>query len=143
MPPIFHHSNRYMKQIFRNVRRIGLIGIAFITICLALCIGSYGSVAGWEIEALQKEINTRGYQWKAGKTSLSHLSSEERKSMLGLILPKKIQMVPEAMRFALPYSQPTSFDWRNVNGENWITPVKNQKSFTIIARFRAHGVKQM
>jgi hypothetical protein len=100
-----------------KLQRIGLKGMIFIfTICLVLCSGSYTSVAGWDIKSLQKEIDARGYQWKAGKTSLSDLSSEEFKSMLGLKLPRKIQIMPKAMRFALPYGQPTSFDWRNYNG---------------------------
>ena len=111
-----------------KLQRSGSRGIAFaITICLTLCSGSYTSVTGWEIKALQRELYTRGYQWQAGKTSLSDLSSEERKSMLGLKPPGKIQMTPEVMRFTLPYGQPTSFDWRNYNGENWVTPIKNQQ----------------
>jgi len=111
-----------------KLQRSRLTGIAFaITICLTLCSGFYTSATGWEIKALQREIHARGYQWQAGKTSLSDLSSEERKSMLGLKPQEKIQMTPEVMRFALPYGQPTSFDWRNYNGENWVTPIKNQQ----------------
>lgn len=109
--------------------RSGLMGIVFtVIICLALCSGSYTTAAGWEIETLQKEIDARGYEWRAGKTSLSDFSSEERKSMLGLKFPEKIKMIPKEMSFGIPYGQPTSFDWRNYNGGNWITSVKNQQN---------------
>ena len=111
-----------------KLQRSGLMGIVFtVIICLALCSGSYTTVAGWEIGALQKEIDARGYEWRAGKTSLSDLSSEERKSMLGLNFPEKIKMIAKEMRFVIPYGQPTTFDWRNYNGGNWITSVKNQQ----------------
>jgi len=82
--------------------------------------------AGWKIEDLQKEIKVRGYQWKAGRTSISDLSPEEFKSLLTYKLPKNIQMMNAEIRLPIPFALPTSWDWRNYNGENWITPVKNQ-----------------
>lgn len=111
-----------------RLQKNNLIGIVFIfAICLAFSCGSFTSAVGWEIETLQKEINARGYKWKAGETSLSDLSPEEFKSMLGAKLPEKIQMMPAKVKYALPYGLPTSLDWRNYNGGNWITPVKNQR----------------
>lgn len=68
-----------------KLQRTDLKRVIFtFTICLVLCSGSYTAVEGWNIKSLQKEIDVRGYQWKADKTSLSGLSLEERKSMLGL-----------------------------------------------------------
>jgi len=107
-----------------NVPGILLITAVFFQIvCMqAVC------AAGWKIEDLQKEINVRGYQWRAGRTALSDLSPEERKALLTYRFPGKVEMMDEGMRLLAPLTVPLSLDWRNHNGGNWITPVKNQQA---------------
>jgi len=41
------------------------------------------------VEEIQKEINKKKLRWKAGKTSMSELTSEEQKKRLGLIPTKE------------------------------------------------------
>ncbi len=66
-----------------------------IIICLFLWIGrDVNNVSGWEIDALQRKLQEKGAKWTAGETSLSHLSTEEFKQMLGLKLHRQIKAMP-------------------------------------------------
>ena len=105
---------------------------AFILImCLFLWVGTdVNSVSGWEIYSLQAKLQEQGARWTAGETSLSHLTPEEFKQMLGLKIQKQIKAVSPTSRpsrIAIPYAVPSSIDWRDNDGENWVTPIKNQQ----------------
>ncbi len=77
-----------------------------------------------EIARINKMIEEKGYHWTAGKTSVSGLSAEEKKKLLGFIPPSPEvqsripQYVPKGVM-----QLPNSFDWRTRNGT---TPGKNQ-----------------
>ena len=92
-----------------------------------------------------KKINThlkqRNKTWRAGKTSLSSLSYQEKCDMLGedysllggyeyykggiYIISPLIHYKPTIeVNENSPYVQ--NFDWRNRHGKNWLTPVKSQ-----------------
>jgi len=83
---------------------------------------------------LQSAIYSKGYQWVAGSTSVSGLTSEQQKGRLGLrVDPKQlaatakaIQAV-ESMRAAqrAGFGAPAAVDWRNQGGD-WITPIRDQ-----------------
>ncbi len=84
-----------------------------------------------ELGSLQKAIDDQGYDWKAGPTSLSLLPSEEQDRRLGLML------VPEEMeRLAKKIAEmplmaaefPPAWDWRDVDGANWTTAIRDQKA---------------
>lgn len=69
--------------------------------------------------------------WVAGETSVSKLSPEARARLVSLPADTKAWEKAQAKlrsgdRSLLSYSYPASVDWRNVNGQNWTTAVRDQ-----------------
>ena len=72
-----------------------------------------------EIEAIQKKIDEKGYNWTAGRTSVMELSLEERQNLRGLVKPEWYDdwfkgadklVAAEGAYF------PPVFDWRDSAG---------------------------
>ncbi len=88
-----------------------------------------------EIALIRNKIEEKGLSWTAGATSMSELSAEERKKCLGLAVPAG---ETERIRAAIEeenertagdgrvFISSSSWDWRNVSGMDWTTPVKDQ-----------------
>ena len=77
-----------------------------------------------------------GYKTKAGEDSaicttkrgkeigkVTELIGLTEKSVKGTIQERDLETIEPPRT---PLTSPSSFDWRNYNGENWITPIKNQ-----------------
>ncbi|MGB7063147.1 MAG: C1 family peptidase [Candidatus Zixiibacteriota bacterium] len=92
-----------------------------------------------EIEAIQKMVDEKGYNWTAGRTSVMELSEAERQNLYGLEIPewydewfkntKKLVAPPGAFF-------PPAFDWRDSAG---VTPARNQKNCGSCWAFGALG----
>jgi C1A family cysteine protease len=73
---------------------------------------------------IRGEIEEKGAKWTAGKTSVSGLSMEEKKQLCGVktgALP-----IEDVVVLNPPKVSYGTFDWRDVNGQNWVTSVKSQ-----------------
>jgi C1A family cysteine protease len=87
-----------------------------------------------KIENLQATIKSKGYNWTSGTTSVSELSVEQFKAKLGLIVDKAelaatakaIEATTKLQAFVALIALPTAVDWRNKNGADWTTPIKDQ-----------------
>ncbi len=89
-----------------------------------------------EIRAIASAIESEQLPWTASENELTKLPAEDRKSVLGLIVtPDEHQRmvaefhqtaVQERSVAAAAVGAPTSVDWRNVGGQSYVTPVKNQ-----------------
>lgn len=99
------------------------------------------------IEDLQREIDKHHLKWKAKSSPIWNLSWEDKKKLLGwdpsfidseFVEEHTIEVKGEIEGL------PDSFDWRNVNGYNWMTPVKDQAqcgscwAFAIAGAFEAN-----
>ena len=89
-----------------------------------------------EIDAIRSMIKEKRLSWLAGETSLSRLSTPEKLKHLGLVVPedekKKIQelMAREKAQTLEPapvFIYPGEWDWRQVSGKNWTTPIRDQR----------------
>jgi C1A family cysteine protease len=89
-----------------------------------------------DLAQLQTALNESGYPWQAATNPMTALSEAERVNRLGVPLPpdSEIQAVLQrgpalaaaSATAAGGITAPASFDARNVNGSNYVTPVKDQ-----------------
>jgi hypothetical protein len=85
-----------------------------------------------KIRLLNRRLERSGARWRAKDSAVSRLSSDEFKRMLGWA-PAARALSMDMRTFAphlLSWSPGDPFDqevdWRNRNGKNYVTPVKNQ-----------------
>jgi len=82
-----------------------------------------------KIESLNEKIRRSGANWTAGKTILWNLSPEEQKALCGTI--EQDEPIP-SYKVRQPTMKgedlPAALDWRNINGHDWTTPIKDQRN---------------
>ncbi len=87
-----------------------------------------------EIESLQRELDSKGYNWTAKRTWLTNLSKEDFRRMLGAVVPPEVEkrfsgLQARTLSGTRPYpmlpAAPSRWDWRDLEG---VSAVKNQGS---------------
>jgi C1A family cysteine protease len=81
-----------------------------------------------EIDMVQASIGENSSEWVAAPNPVSSLPPEQRKYLLGALLPDPAEKrsLTEFRFKRQARSLPSYFDWRNKNGEDYVTSVKNQ-----------------
>ncbi len=111
-----------------NGKYIFLIVIALFSMIISAA--SVSASEDQEIASLQRQIDSRGYNWTARRTWVTDLSDEEFQRLLGARIPDDLQKrIDSQHETVIPRLQsrllPSNFDWRDYD---IVTPVKNQGS---------------
>jgi C1A family cysteine protease len=85
-----------------------------------------------EVNEVNDAIKSKGAHWIAKETSINKLTRAERKQRLGAIIPDFLE-AEQSQLLETPTdseiaSAPAGFDWRNYNGGNYVTPIRNQSN---------------
>ena len=94
------------------------------------------------VEKMNENLYRNHIPWRAGKTSISEKSYEEKKSVFGgrvpelygfdyyvggvYVTPSMLDGLGKKVRDNEPSNFVNEWDWRNRHGKNWMTPVKDQ-----------------
>ncbi len=77
------------------------------------------------LKRVRHSIQKSGARWVAGDTEISQLSPEERRKYLGTISHPDSR-VGSIISLDTSRTLPSRLDWRDHDGNNWVTPPKNQ-----------------
>ena len=92
---------------------------------LFLVMAAAGAAAG-ELDDVRAAIAAQGAAWVAAENPVSVLPSDQRKLRLGLIKPQAAGQAPFVAAVPPPTGLAASLDWRSYNGQNFVTPVRDQ-----------------
>ena len=96
--------------------------IILFVVFFGIFVFSSPAFSNQETDEINAAIKEKKAKWTAGETSITKLSEKDRQKRLGLLpskVPEEVYAIPELM------SVPSSFDWRNNNG-NFVTPIRDQ-----------------
>lgn len=120
--------------------------IKFTTLLLVVVSFSFGIPSQLdnpqdEVERINLEIALQGLKWRAGETSQSRLTLEERRLRLGEITslyedPSLFVEIKEITQL------PETVDWRSKNECNYVTTVKSQRNCGSCWAFSVVGVME-
>ncbi|MGB2696997.1 MAG: C1 family peptidase [Candidatus Zixiibacteriota bacterium] len=114
------------NSIFKNLRVLLALLLLLGFSSIFVLNSTWADVVDQRIAEIQKQIDQKGYCWKAGRNWVSELPLEEARKLLGHNPPKDYEIWLEQqpkLTAGLDLLFPSYFDWRD---SGIVTPVKNQ-----------------
>jgi hypothetical protein len=105
--------------------------ILLLVLCISLpCFATATPYKGKiSLQEVRDQIRAKGFRWIAGETSNSRLPAELRYFNVMQLDRSKQPLHFEKAKPATPnVKNPAVFTWRDYNGHDWITPIRNQAS---------------
>lgn len=111
-----------MRELLRTA-----ILVWSILLLLVACAALAQAEDALTLEEIQRAIAQKGAQWEARETSVLRLSPEERRRLCGAERPVPDPGDIKPQPFSFPQAASlTELDWRDYDGHNWTTSVRNQ-----------------
>ena len=111
-----------------------IISCLIVLVIIGGLICSYGL----DVREIQKAIENRGAAWTADENRFTRLSPEAKKRMLGALpdpqKKKAASLNPHLTSLSLS-AFPSSLDWRDKDGKNFISQIRDQGSHGTCAAF--------
>lgn len=76
-----------------------------------------------ELESIRQAISAREAAWEAASNPIAALPAEVRRGLLGALPEEPLERLPLNADIDSP---PDSLDWTNIDGQNFLTPIKDQ-----------------
>jgi len=92
-----------------------------------LFFSSFATADPNELAEIRRAIRAKGAHWTAAESRVSRLNPDERRALLGE-MTQEVQVAGPSEDILLPDAAPIAIDWRNKDGYNWITPIRDQQS---------------
>ncbi len=125
--------------MLRGEPRRGLAKSGVVILLLVCVVSVHGpaQTVQHDVDAVNQAILQAGARWTAGTTSVARLSDAERALRCGTIPTT----VPKDQLMEIPVGVvPPMFDWRQWNGGDWTTPIRDQGNCGSCWDFSAIGV---
>lgn len=104
-----------------------------LTACILACGPAFADV----LDEIRIAIEESGAEWTAGRTAVSDLSMEEMMRRCG---HAKETPLPEMfIRLEPSKDQPVRFDWRDIDGNDWMSPIRDQGACGACTSFASLG----
>lgn len=111
------------------------------------------------IDRLNESLEKKGALWRAGNTSISELTYEQKKAIFGdsvpylggfeyyrggiFVMPGYDPQAANKAKSADDDKYVKEWDWRNRHGKNWMTSIKNQGKSNTCAFFATLGMMEV